>query len=404
MSSLVKGWCPSLLRPMQAADGWLLRLKPHLGLLTAEQADEIAALSETLGNGQLELTQRAGLQIRGLPEETLDAAAKSLIALGLAHPDPAVEARRNIIVSPLAGADETLKSNIEPIVKHIERNLESDPNLQELPDKFGFVVDSGGVLPLHGISADIVLRCSLGRIELAGRYALQLKRQSDQAQIAIELAKAFAKSRRHRRLAALLMEMPVTAFVESAGIDCAVQELSDAPVEPPAPGFHGESKSAFLAVWPFGALTAGNLHATAKAARRYGDGKLRITPWRALAIAGISSEDVEALAGSLADAGALTDRNNPLLRIEACPGHGACAEASVNTRALAYRLAELISREGKRLHLSGCSKGCAYPRPASLTLVGNKGAWAVVRDGRADALPQQERLSEQEVLDLARHA
>ncbi len=35
---IVKGWCPAPGRPMESGDGWLLRLKPFGGILTAQQA------------------------------------------------------------------------------------------------------------------------------------------------------------------------------------------------------------------------------------------------------------------------------------------------------------------------------------------------------------------------------
>ena len=32
----IKGWCPTLLSPMQSGDGWLARVKPSAGTLSAE--------------------------------------------------------------------------------------------------------------------------------------------------------------------------------------------------------------------------------------------------------------------------------------------------------------------------------------------------------------------------------
>ena len=34
----VKGWCPTLLSPMESGDGWLARVKPSANTLTASAA------------------------------------------------------------------------------------------------------------------------------------------------------------------------------------------------------------------------------------------------------------------------------------------------------------------------------------------------------------------------------
>ena len=62
----IKGWCPSALRPMQSGDGFVVRIRPHGGRLSAEQAEGIADLAERHGNGLIDLTGRANLQIRGV--------------------------------------------------------------------------------------------------------------------------------------------------------------------------------------------------------------------------------------------------------------------------------------------------------------------------------------------------
>ena len=62
----IKGWCPTLLSPMQSGDGWLARVKPSAGMLSAEAARLIADAARRHGNGHIDLTSRANLQIRGL--------------------------------------------------------------------------------------------------------------------------------------------------------------------------------------------------------------------------------------------------------------------------------------------------------------------------------------------------
>ncbi len=403
----VKGWCPSLLRPMQAADGWLARIKPSRGLLSAAAARAIAAASTRLGNGRLELTQRAGLQVRGLQEADLEAFATLVLDQGLAAADPALEARRNIIASPLIGFDEDLKEDPQELVSELERALAERPALAALPDKFGFLVDGGGLLPLTGISADIALRCAERRIELGNSLTLTLPPEVPMGATAIALAEAFVAvaAGRFRRLRSLLESEGAAALLARAGVGLAAQPRAPQRAESPSPGLYGRGERvAALAVWPFGALTADALAAAAWLAEQWGDGQLRLTPWRALAIAGVAPRDWSALAEALVSQGAIVAPGNPLLSAAACPGLGACGEAAADTRSLARCLAAETALPAGGLHVSGCSKGCANPRPAALTLVATETGWALVRNGRADSPPARRGLTQDEVLDLARHA
>ncbi|MEO1579176.1 MAG: cobalamin biosynthesis protein CobG, partial [Pseudomonadota bacterium] len=66
---MVKGWCPGAHRPMMSGDGLLVRVRPHDGRVDAQTAHGLADLAERFGNGILDLTSRANLQIRGVRED-----------------------------------------------------------------------------------------------------------------------------------------------------------------------------------------------------------------------------------------------------------------------------------------------------------------------------------------------
>ncbi|GAB5468271.1 MAG: precorrin-3B synthase [Rhodospirillales bacterium] len=409
MSGGVKGWCPSLLRPMQAADGWLLRVKPPAGRIAGGVAKALAARARQAGKGQLELTQRGALQLRGLAAETLEPLARWAIAQGLAVADPALEARRNILVSPLADSDPSLLGAPLQVAATLEAGLAARSGLAALPDKFGFLVDGGGLLPLETASTDIVLRLAEGRLELAGKVAVALPARCDQAVIALDLAEAFVMlaAGERLRMASLLERRGAAALLEAAGLASDHSLLPSSEAARPAPGFYrypGQSLGAILAAWPFGALDSSALARAAALALRQGDGDLRLTPWRALALTGIPERRAEAVLTGLAAAGALVEPAAPLLRIEACPGLGACGEATVDTRSLARALARRIGPGTRRLHVSGCAKGCAHPAASDVTLVGEAGRWNLVRRGRAGDRPDRDGLTRDEALEVAGHA
>src|SRR5690349_10110447 len=101
----VKGWCPGALRPMPSGDGLIVRIRPPCGAFTLGQAAALADLAQSLGNGHIDLTRRANLQLRGLGEARLPALHAALRKLMLLDRDAETEAGRNVMVSPLAGLD-----------------------------------------------------------------------------------------------------------------------------------------------------------------------------------------------------------------------------------------------------------------------------------------------------------
>src|ERR1700757_340309 len=96
----IKGWCPSALRPMPSGDGLVVRLRPRGGRLASAQAAGIAELSARQGNGLIDLTGRANLQIRGVSEESHGPLIEGLDRLGLIDADLQSENQRNVLVAP----------------------------------------------------------------------------------------------------------------------------------------------------------------------------------------------------------------------------------------------------------------------------------------------------------------
>ena len=96
------------------------------------------------------------------------------------------------------------------------------------------------------------------------------------------------------------------------------------------------------------------------------------------------------LATAADDFGFVVDARDPRRRIVACAGAPACASGLIAARAIAAKLAEHLppSRDGIAVHVSGCAKGCAYPGPAPLTIVGTGQGCGIVCNGTARATPQ----------------
>ncbi|WP_052711585.1 hypothetical protein [Elstera litoralis] len=155
---LRRGWCPGALRPMLSGDGYIVRIRPRGPVIPQALAYALADLADRFGNGLIDLTARANLQLRGVREETFQPLQTALADLGLLDTSIAQEARRNILRSPLCGIDPTAALDSRPLYTALEAWLMNDDTLAALPGKFGFGIDEGGLLPLPADASDLHAR------------------------------------------------------------------------------------------------------------------------------------------------------------------------------------------------------------------------------------------------------
>ncbi|MFD9717862.1 cobalamin biosynthesis protein CobG [Streptomyces sp. NPDC059076] len=97
--------CPGSLRLHRADDGALARIRIPGGVLRPAQAEALLTAARRLGDGELHLTSRGNVQLRGLDEQCGGELAQLLGNAGLL-PSATHERVRNIVASPLAGLDE----------------------------------------------------------------------------------------------------------------------------------------------------------------------------------------------------------------------------------------------------------------------------------------------------------
>ncbi|WP_407192669.1 precorrin-3B synthase [Bradyrhizobium sp. STM 3566] len=358
-AAAVKGWCPGALRPMLSGDGLVVRVRPFGGRLEAPQISGLADLAERFGNGLIDLTSRANLQIRGVKEDGHRPLLDGLAQLALLDPDADIEARRNILVTPFwSSGDET-----QSLAAELEEALAESGLV--LPTKFGFAVDDGRSRVLAGDSADIrIERDRSGRL-LVRADGARLGRCVERGQAvsaALALASWFlisggARGGRGRMAAHIASGATLPQSLRG--------ETEPAPVMAAArPGPYPQGAMVGVA---FGQM----LHATLRQFSGYGHA-LRMTPWRMV----LSEGNREMPSG----AGLITEPYDPALRVIACSGAPRCREAHADTRALAAALAPRIAADG-RLHVSGCRKGCAHSGTAAVTLIATRAGFDLVRDG-----------------------
>jgi precorrin-3B synthase len=369
----IAGWCPDAWRPMAAGDGLLLRVKPRLARLSGEDALALAALATRHGNGLIDLTRRANLQLRGLDRAGWQAALGALLARGLVAADPVAEARANVLVAPdWHDGDGTARIAAEMLARL--------PELPALPGKVGFVIDAGAAPLLLSEPGDFRVERGAGGgliLRADGRPTGVALAPGAEADGLIALARWFAASGGSGRMAAHAAPLPAWA------------QGQEPPAHPAAPLRPGPCALGMAHGAPFGQVAAPTLVAALAVP---GARALRLTPWRVMVVEG---------AGAATIPGLIADAADPLLQVEACPGAPACPQAHGPTRDLAQSLAPLVRGT---LHVSGCAKGCASSRPAAHMLTARAdGRFDLARDALAgtgtplcaqDLLAHFERLSD----------
>lgn len=366
---IIQGWCPGALRPMLSGDGLVVRIRPRGGRLSADQVAGIADLSAKHGNGLVDLSARANLQLRGVTEAGYDPLMAGLQRLGLLDLSAEAEARRNILVTPFWQDGD----GAQDIAQGLAQALAAD-DAPDLPGKFGFAVDTGAVPVLGSASADIrIERVSCGLICRADGDANGIPVTPKMAvEAALRLAHWFMQSggapKGRGRMAAHLAKGEENFSHEEFSVTASQYPIAPAP----APGSYSLG---YLVGLEFGQITAVAL------ARL---GAMRLTPWRMLLLEGVHvAPDLPGL---------ISRANDPLLRVVACTGAPGCPQGLQPTRTLARRLAPYVPG-GSLLHVSGCAKGCSLPKAKAITLVGQATGFGFLRHGLAGDTPEKDGLS-----------
>lgn len=360
--------CPGVLALHRAEDGLLLRIRLPGGRLSAEQLDVVGELAG-IGNGLVEITARANLQVRGLSEGSAAAAARLLEASGLL-PSRTHERVRNLLASPLAGRHPQAVGSVDEVVDELDRRLCADPLLAALPGRFAFALDDGSGAVLDE-RADVAL---VARRDKAPSFTLVVAGVPTATSLAPEHAGAAALDAAHAflELRAEAGEPAWRVWELRGGAAAVIDRLGlraapDAPLPRPAtvaPGVcrQRDGRSAVTALAPLGRLSRAAL------AHLAAGGRARLSPWRTVTIVDLPAEHAEAVAGGLEAVGLITSAESGWHGLSACAGLGACARARFDVRAAAEQRAAARAPGAPAEHWSACERRCGKP-PSAVSVV-----------------------------------
>jgi ferredoxin-nitrite reductase len=406
--------CPGLFYATPAQDGVIYRIRTPAGAVTSEQAHVVARFAEQMGNGYIQVTNRANLQVRSARTVVPPALLAAFQAVGLASARSGVDHLRNIMASPTAGIDPQALIDTRPLVTALDATVVQHAEFAGLPAKFSVGFDGGEAVSVRHHPNDVWFVAASDPPTSAGeshRGAFRLlfntghRQELDtgllvRPEACVPLVVAIAQvylthvapgqacaAGKKPRLRQVIAEMGADAYLEH------VQQLlpftlprrpvvmakSVAAVPQARPiGAHSQRQpglSYLGVVAPLGRLTVQQFRELADLARRYGRGTLRLTPWQNVLLPDVPTERVPRLQQAVAPLGLYDSAIHPWSALVACTGNRGCHASATDTTGHALELANYLARRGRldqplNIHLSGCTKSCAQHHTSDIALVG----------------------------------
>ncbi|MFF7338083.1 precorrin-3B synthase [Streptomyces sp. NPDC008163] len=394
--------CPGALRLHRADDGALARVRVPGGVLAVEQADGLRELAGELGDGELYLTSRGNVQLRGLDAECGGELASRMYELGLL-PSERHERVRNVVASPLSGLDGLGARDVRPWLIALDALVCASEEAAGLSGRFLFALDDGRG-DVDALGADVALRARAdGDAELRiGALDSVARIPAEGAPRAALLAATVFLSAAAGSGAWRVADLPggagplfdeVVRGLGAAGLPVALGTVPVPDGTPPALGVvAGSGDTDALSVGlPLGRADAVRWRALTDLARDHGAGELRLTPWRGVVVPVVRRERASEALDALEAVGLVTGDRSPWSGVGACIGRPGCAKSLADVRGdAASALGAGSPDRALPVHWSGCERRCGHPRGAWVDVVaGPDGGYrvSVVRDDGRRAEP-----------------
>jgi sulfite reductase beta subunit-like hemoprotein len=344
--ALANDRCPGVLRLHHAADGGLVRIRLPGGRIDPRGLRGIADVAE-LGNGVIELTSRASLQVRGLDPEVGEQCAAILAAAGLL-PSMTHERTRNILASPVAGRHPRSLASTDDLVVELDRAICAAADLSVLSGRFLFAVDDGsGLLGNH--VPDVAMVASTAdtfAIVEHGFASTRGVRRADAIGRAVDATRELMR--------ADPPELPAVASRLGQPVGVSLGRLAQT-----------DGRVALTMLPRLGRLDVSIVQRLARLVDEQRT-DVRCSVQRTLTLPDLEPRVVGVVEGALRALGLVDDPASGWHGLSACSGLGACARARHDVRA------EAAGRAGERRaddpleHWAACERRCGRPSSAHI--------------------------------------
>jgi sulfite reductase beta subunit-like hemoprotein len=411
------------------AGQYIIRIRIPAGVLSTEQLETVAALTEQSGwEAGAHLTTRQGIEIAGLPAVEIPAALEKLDATGLTTLRTGGPFVRGVVACPFSGVARDEIFDVTPFALAVDRYFREHADFQKLPRKIKISFDGCAHDHVRTLVSDIGVRAvrregARGfRISIGGglgaspKTALVLEEfvpaeklfGSLEAVLRVFNQHGYRDNRARARLKWLLADWGIEKFREAVraelkGADAEWQTFSGRLPEivelKPAAGrgaksastdavFHAwresnvhlQRQNGFVSVLircPLGDLQPAQIRQIVEAARQFAGG-VRTSIDQNILLRWVPEDLLPELYQSL-QCGALAGASaEQLPDITRCVGATACLMAITNPRpaaeaiigALEKELAGDASLRQLRIRISGCPNSCGHHHASDIGLFG----------------------------------
>ncbi|WP_082946589.1 precorrin-3B synthase [Gordonia sp. 852002-50395_SCH5434458] len=360
--------CPGVFTPHPAADGALARVRLLGGSITPEQLAVLAHVAAQYGDGFVDLTGRANVQIRDIAD--VDSVADALVDAGLV-PSTTHEKVRNIEVSPFTGRVGGL-ADLRPLAHELDDALRSDHSVAALSGRFLFGLDDGHTdIAVGGTDVCAVARSgtdgSVGfDIVVDGEIAGSVAHDSAVAQALLGVAHDFLELADG---AWRIADLPESSRGDLMRV---TRDRLDPPLEPgalattggdPRVGWFDQDDGRVLlgAVVELGRLPARLAEFIAAV-----EAPVVFTPDREILVCDLGEGVAETVVRVLAPMGLIFDAASSWAQVSSCAGAPGCSRGLAEVRADVKERVDSGPPVTEREHWVGCDRGCGSPREPHL--------------------------------------
>lgn len=393
-----------------AKDGhFMLRVKVVQGILSAEQADVLAWITEEHGRGVIDCTTRQCVQIHWITLDAVPEILARLDAVDLTTRGACGDVTRNVIGCTVAGIAHDQIVDGYATAQALHRHFLGNPLYSNLPRKYKISVTGCAEDCAHGLINDVALSGTFaedgtrgfnlrvgGGLSSAPRFArwIDVFLAPEEAPEVVEQVTAIFRDAEDNRRARGKARFKF--LLDRVGPDAFREELEQRVGRPlrrgakhapdlrghdhvgVTPQHDGKHSAVGLCV-PIGRLAVAQFKEVIRLAREYGTGEVRLTHQQNVLIPHVANERVHALLAERLVRDELTAAPPLFTRaLQTCTGKEFCGLAKVFTKERAAELARFLNThvrpnghgEDFRLHFAGCSSSCAQHQIADVGIEG----------------------------------
>lgn len=394
-----------------AKDGnFMLRVKVVQGVLTGDQVDALASITEDYGRNIIDCTTRQCVQIHWIRLENVPDILARLDACGLTVKGACGDVTRNVVGCTLAGIGHDQIVDGHAAAEALHGYFLGNQLYSNLPRKYKISVTGCREDCARGLINDVALSGAVhedgtrgfnlrigGGLSATPRFARSLDVFLEPHEVPEVIAAAtriFRDSEENRqrraraRIKFLIDAMGPEGFREALVGEYGSELRRAAPSAPDlnghdhigvTPQSDGEHAAVGFVV-PVGRLRADQLRELGRLARSYGtrDGELRLTHQQNVLIPWVPNSQVEELLAEPVNQELPSQPELFVRGLQSCTGKEFCGLAKVHTKERAREIASFLDThvrpnghgEDLRVHFAGCSSSCAQQQIADVGIEG----------------------------------